>query len=175
MVKNSEFIIAYEGLEEGEHSFSFSISNTFFENFKPTEIQDCNLTVLLTLNKRSSHLEINFLISGTIELICDRCLENFIYPLSIEQTIYIKFGEEYREEDVNLYTYPKSKTEIDTAEIINELIVVSLPMRKVHPDDKSGNPTCKVEMLDYIDKLQVEGSKIDPRWNELKKLKNGTS
>jgi uncharacterized metal-binding protein YceD (DUF177 family) len=175
LAKNDEFIIAYEGLNEGIHSFSFTIDNSFFETFKPTEIQNCNLTVLLTLNKRSSHLEITFLIKGDVELICDRCLENFTQPLSIEQTIYIKFGEEYQEEDVNLFVYPKNKTEIDTATIINELIVVSLPMRKVHPDDKSGNPTCKEEMLDYIDQLQVEGSEVDPRWNELKKMKNGTS
>jgi len=175
LAKNDEFIIAYEGLAEGEHSFSFPISNSFFETFEPTEIQNCNLTAFLTLHKRSSHLEINFLIKGDVELICDRCLENFTHPLVIEQTIYIKFGDEYKEEDINLFIYPKSKTEIDTARIINELIVVSLPMRKVHPDDEQGNPTCKEEMLDYIEQLQVDGSEIDPRWNELKKLKNGTS
>ena len=175
MAKNDEFIIAYEGLAEGIHSFSFPINNSFFETFKPTEIQDCNLTASLTLNKRSSHLEINFLINGEVELICDRCLESFTHPLTIEQTIYIKFGKEYQEEDVNLFIYPKTKTEIDAAKIINELIVVSLPMRKAHPDDELGNPTCEVEMLDYIEQLQVDGSEVDPRWNELKKIKNGTS
>lgn len=168
--------ISYKGLEEGEHEYNYVLRNAFFEVYENEDIQDANLNLSVLLNKKNTHIEIAFDIKGTLALKCDRCLEVFDDELEIHQTIYVKFGEAYAEEDENLYVLPESDNDINLATFINEIVVVALPMRKVHPDDEDGNPTCQNNMLDYIDNISNEGSVVvDPRWNELNKLKDGAS
>ena len=176
MSQLKEFLIPYKGLEEDEYEYKYLVGETFFEVFSNDDIQEGDLTVLAILNKKSTHIEINFNIKGTVTLECGRCLEAYIKDISIKQSVYIKFGPEYIEEDENFYILPESDNEIDLSKFINELIVVALPMRRVHPDNEDGNPTCSSNMLDYIENINDEGSRTtDPRWNELNKLKDGTS
>jgi len=170
-----EYLISYKSLEYGEHTYSYKIKDSFFEEDDDTEIIGANLDVEVLFNKKNTHIEIRFDIKGTVVLNCDRCLEAFDNDLEIQQTIYVKFGEGNSNEDENLYILPESDNEINLAEFIDELIVVSLPMRRVHKEDEDGNPTCPNNMLDYIKNIKNEGSEIDPRWNELNKLRDGTS
>ncbi len=175
MSQLEEYLISYKSLEYGEHQFSYSIGNSFFEVYNNTDIRGASLKVSVLLNKKNTHIEISFDIKGTVALNCDRCLDVFDNTINIEQTIYVKSGGEGSEEDENLYVLPEADNEMDLSEFIDELIDVSLPMRRVHPEDKDGNPTCPNNMLDYIKNIKNEGSEIDPRWNELNKLRDGTS
>ena len=176
MSQLKEYLIPYKGLEEGEYEYKYLVGESFFEVFSNDDIQGAKLTVLAILNKKSTHIEINFSINGTLTLECGRCLDAYENGISIKQSIYIKFGDEYIEEDENLYILPEADNDIDLSKFINELIVVALPMRRVHPDDEDGNPTCLSSILNYIENINNEGSRItDPRWNELNKLRDGTS
>ena len=174
MSELKEYLIAYVNLKEGEHTFNYNVGDSFFENYDNTDVKSADLKVEVLFNKKSTHFEVSFVIYGNVTLDCDRCMEPFNYGLDINQTIYIKFGEE-ESEDENLYILPKKQNEIDLSEFIDELIVVSLPMRRIHPEDENGESTCPNKMLDYIQNINNEGSAIDPRWNELNKLKDGTS
>ena len=169
-----EFLIPYVNLKEGEHEFKFSIGNAFFENYDNTDVRSADLIVDVLLNKKSTHIELSFDIRGQVALDCDRCLELFNQELDIKQTVYVKFGEE-ESKDENLYIIPTKQNEVDLSEFIDELIVVNLPMRRIHPEDEQGEPTCPNKMLEYIQNINNEGSVIDPRWNELNKLKDGAS
>ncbi len=176
MSQLKEYLIPYKGLEEGEYEYKYLVGESFFEVFSNDDIQGAKLAVLAILNKKSTHIEVNFSINGTLTLECGRCLDVYENDISIKQSIYIKFGDEYIEEDENLYILPETDNDIDLSKFINELIVVALPMRRVHPDDEDGNPTCSSSILNYIENINNEGSKItDPRWNELNKLRDGTS
>ena len=175
MSKLKEYQVSYKSLEYGEHTYSFKITDWFFEEDINTDIKGATLDVEVLLNKKNTHIELSFDIKGTVALNCDRCLELFDNKIDISQTIYIKFGEENSGEDENLYIFPESKNELDLSEFIIEFVEVALPMRRVHEDDEDGEPTCPDNMLDYIKNIKNEGSVIDPRWNELNKLKDGTS
>jgi len=170
-----EYSISYKGLAEGEYFYDYHLNETFFEIFETEDLLAANLQVSLTFRKKSTHVELEFDINGTVSFPCDRCLEPVSSEIETQQKIYVKFGEAYAEEDENLYIWPESNNDIDVSKFINELIVVAFPMRKVHPDDSKGQPTCPVDMLKYIENINDDGSKIDPRWNELNKLKDGTS
>ncbi|MBN2669827.1 MAG: DUF177 domain-containing protein [Bacteroidales bacterium] len=169
-----EYNIAYIGLAEGSHFYSYKPDKKFFEVYPNEDIISSDLIVELELIKKATHLELRFNIEGSVVYICDRCNETYNDKLSSEQTIYIKFGEEYSEEDENLYVLPDNDSEFDVSPFINELIVVAIPMKKVHSEDENGNYTCGGNLIDYIANTKNEGA-IDPRWNELKKLKDGTS
>jgi uncharacterized metal-binding protein YceD (DUF177 family) len=170
-----EYLISYKSLEYGEYTYNYNIRDAFFEKFDNTDVKGANLKASILLNKKNTHIEIYFDIKGTIALICSRCLEPLDYKINIEQTIYIKFGEEDISEDENLYILSDAQNEINLSEFINEFIVVAVPIRSVHPEDKNGEPTCPSNMLKYINNIKNEGSQVDPRWNELNKLKDGTS
>ncbi len=168
--------IAHKGLSEGLHTFNFDIDDAFFKAFENEEIQGVDLSCQLTLDVKSTHIALNFEINGWVGLECDRCLEIYKQMVEIEQTIYVKFGESYFEEDENLYILPESDNEIDVAPFINELVVVSLPMKRVHSNDSDDEESqCKIDIQAYINNNNDNGSAIDPRWNELNKLKDGTS
>ena len=67
---------------------------------------------------------------------------------------------------------PEGSYQINVAQHIYETIVLSLPLKKIHPGIKNG--TLKSDILEKLKALEPkknnsDGS-IDPRWNKLKDL-----
>ena len=44
----------------------------------------------------------------------------------------------------------ESMSSIDISEMLYELIMLSIPMRRVHPNDEAGNSTCDKTILKYL-------------------------
>ena len=88
----------------------------------------------------------------------------------------VKFGNEYNDEDTDILILPHGEYEINIQQYIYELIVLSVPIKRVHPGVKDG--TLNSDILKKLDELspkinlekEVKGDDIDPRWNTLKKL-----
>ena len=86
----------------------------------------------------------------------------------------VKFSEtETDDGDEVIFIHPGSH-EIEVAQLIYEFIVLSIPIRHVHPVGKNGESLCNPEMLDKLDEYTIpdlhEGQQADPRWNDLKKI-----
>tara|TARA_B100000579_G_C22462713_1_gene679682 strand:+ start:108 stop:329 length:222 start_codon:yes stop_codon:yes gene_type:complete len=66
----------------------------------------------------------------------------------------------------------KNENILNLKQLIYELIIVSVPKKRVHPIDKKGNNTCNQEMVALVKKY-TESQKMssDPRWEGLKNLK----
>ena len=178
----NDFKIQFVGLKDGIHNFVFKIDNTFFELFNYSELTSGKLTAKVELNKTKTMLTFTTNIKGFVDLNCDYCLEQYQQTIEINNTTYVKFGEEYNELDDNLIVIDKNETYFDIADLIYQLIVVNLPLKRIHPLDSNGNPGCNPGILNKINELLVEENKnerdesINSNWkNELKKLKNGTS
>jgi uncharacterized protein len=175
MVKRqSQYVIAYKGLKDGLHLFDFKVDDKFFESFENSEIEKGDVDVHVTLNKKTTMLEFEFQMDGKVTVPCDRCLDPFELEIEYEAPLYIKFGDESHEETEELFVLSEQETEIDVSQFIYEFIHLSLPYRRVHPDDKKGNSTCNKEMIKRLEELSVNEEKpdMDPRWNELKNLFN---
>jgi uncharacterized protein len=68
---------------------------------------------------------------------------------------------------------PVDEHELDMKQYFYEYILLALPIKRVHPDDKNGNSTCDPEMLKKLkEHIISEEVESDPRWDELKKLIN---
>lgn len=175
MVKcQSQYVIAYKGLKEGLHLFDFKLDDSFFELFENSEVEKGNVDIHVTLNKNISILEFIFELKGIVSVPCDRCLELVEMNIEHQTPLFIKFGEDTHEETDELYVISEQESEIDVAQFIYEFVHLSLPYRRVHPSDKSGESTCNKEMLKRLEELSVNDDKtdIDPRWNDLKNLFN---
>lgn len=182
--KMKEYGIAFKGLKEGEHLFNYHLKDAFFELFEQPQVETGDLMATVKLIKSSRMLEFQFQIDGEVGAICDRCLSEVMVPVNYEGTIYVNFGDEYDEPTEEIVVIPHEEHTFNIARFLYEFIVVSLPIRHVHPDNEDGTPGCDPEMLDRLSEYMVDQEPaftdeedeneepIDPRWDELKKLFN---
>ena len=175
MKKLKEFIIQFIGLKEGKHNFEYKIENKFFNHFEYDEFNDANLDVRVVLNKKPTLLELHFLVSGTVNINCDLTNEPFNQAIKNDFNLVVKFGNEFNDENEEILIIPHSEYEIDISQYIYELIVLSVPFKRVHPGVIDGS--LNSEMLKKLEELspksldeKKENEDIDPRWNTLKKL-----
>jgi uncharacterized metal-binding protein YceD (DUF177 family) len=176
MSKTKDYLIPFVGLKLGKHKFEYQINNAFFEIFDYNEFQNSNIKVDVVLDKKSTMLEISFKHSGTINVQCDLTSEDFDLPIKGKMKLIVRFGETFNDDNEELLILPFGEFEIDVAQYIYEMIVLSVPLRKVHPGIKDGS--LKTEALTKLKELTIKEQKkeikqeenIDPRWDKLKQL-----
>jgi uncharacterized protein len=169
------YILPLSGLNEGHHTFDFEIEKEFFEEFEESEVKEGCLKAYIEMDKRSSHLDLLIRISGTILICCDRCLEIFSRPVDCENRLLVKLGKSISDDDPDIISITFDEHELDLKQHFYEYIHLALPIKRVHPDDKNGKSTCNPAMLEKLNELLVNEEneqQNDPRWDELKKLKN---
>lgn len=170
----SQYTIPFSGLKEGKHLFDFTADQRFFAGFEESEIEKGSVNIQFELEKRSTYLRLTFMLEGEVELICDRCLESYLQPIKSSNIMLVKFSEtETDDGDEVIYIHPGSY-QVEVAKLIYEFIVLSIPIRHVHPEDQDGNSLCDPEMLKKLDEYKAndlaDNDPIDPRWNDLKKI-----
>lgn len=176
MKQLSEYLIPFIGLKLGKHQFEYQIDNAFFENFDYDEFESSSIKVNVVLEKKSTMLELNFKHKGTVHVSCDLTNEMFDLPIKGKIKLIVNFGEEFNNDNDELLILPHGEHQIDITQYIYEMIVLSVPLKRVHPGIKDG--TLKTPALDKLNELTgkepkkeiIKEENIDPRWDELKKL-----
>ncbi|NOY47261.1 MAG: DUF177 domain-containing protein [Chlorobi bacterium] len=175
MKQLKDYTIQFVGLKQGEHCFEYKTDKKFFEHFEYDEFNDAKLDVKVVLNKKITILELHFEVSGTINVNCDLTNEPFNQQVSNDFNLVVNFGEVFNNENEDILILPYAEYEINIAQYIYELIVLSVPFKKVHPGVEDG--TLDSDILDKLEELSPkrledkdENEDIDPRWNTLKKL-----
>ena len=174
MKQLKEFTIKFVGLKLGEHCFEYQIDNKFFEHFEYDEFNDTSIKAKVNLNKKTTLLELNFEIFGTVNVNCDLTNEPFNQDIKSQFNLVVKFGEDYNDENDEILIIPHGEYEINISQYLYELIVLSVPSKRIHPGVKDG--TLKSDILEKLEELSPQGKEtneledIDPRWNILKKL-----
>ncbi|WP_422090139.1 YceD family protein [Tenacibaculum ovolyticum] len=170
-----EFNIPYVGLKEGSHLFEYQIGSTFFEAFKFDEFNNANLKTDINFVKKSTLFELSFSTKGTVNVPCDTTGELFDLEIEGFLDLVVKFGTEYNDEHDEILILPHEAYEINVAQYIYELIVLSVPSKRIHPDVLNG--TMESEALNRLEKLRIneektveEKTSADPRWDKLKDL-----
>jgi uncharacterized protein len=174
------FTIHFASLADGEHFFDYHIDNKFLKHFEATLVHEANLDVKLHLVKFLANLEFNFTIRGTVRVPCDICVEEFDLPIEGEETVMVKVIQEIPEDsdEFNVIFVDESTHSINVAEMLYELMTLSIPMRKVHPKAKKGVTGCDPKVLKYLKESEdnatannATANNTNPIWDELKKLK----
>ncbi|MBT4825229.1 MAG: DUF177 domain-containing protein [Flavobacteriaceae bacterium] len=172
MEQYSQFLIPFIGLKDGIHRFDFKIDNKFFEGFDFLDFQNAQIQVDLVFEKKSILLELNFTAKGQVKVPCDITTELFKLPIDTAFRLVVKFGPVENDDDDEILILPHGSHEIHTAQYIYEMIVLSVPQKKVHPGIAEG--TLKSEILEKLKDLQPQekppSDETDPRWDKLKDL-----
>tara|TARA_B100000927_G_scaffold290892_1_gene291015 strand:+ start:1243 stop:1743 length:501 start_codon:yes stop_codon:yes gene_type:complete len=165
MRKLSDFEINFSGLKNGQHKYNYIIDKTFFEFFNYNEFIDSSYKSILILDKKTSLIDFKFFSHGYVTLNCDVTNEPFNLNTSSNLEFIVKFGNEYNDDNDEIIFLPHGSSRINVSQYIYEMIVLSIPLKRV-------NPEIKIDKNINLENLKSNKSIVnnDPRWNELKKL-----
>ena len=164
-----EYILPIKGLSLGNHCYSYKIDNAFFEKFDHFGNDKGSLDLSIDMVKESNLMDFRFHFTGGLDLQCDRCLDFYTLKVDQEFRLIVNYGAKYEEISDEAITIPSDESNLDLSQFVYEFINLMIPLRKVHPDDEEGNPTCNEEMMERLENLSEK--KTDPRWEALKDIK----
>jgi uncharacterized metal-binding protein YceD (DUF177 family) len=183
MKELKDFDVSFIGLKEDEHKFEYQIDNKFFDAFQYDEYNEVSLKVELVFVKKPTMLELEFSVSGTVNVLCDVSGEPFDLDINGELDLVVKFGAEFNNDNEEIIIIPHSTHKMNVSHYIYEMIVLSVPSRRIRPnvnESKAGQ-----EAFEMLENLKIKKNNkeetIDPRWGKLKDLlidknqHNGTS
>ncbi len=172
MRNTSKYNIAWKGLKEGITEFEYPIGDAFFEQMDKSLVEKAEIQAKVTIEKRSQVMTLGLEWEGTVELICDRCLEKYDQVIEQQVTLLIKTGKRTSEPGDEVIWVSPEEDFIPIAQLLYEYIVLSIPVRHVHPDDKNGKSLCNPEMLKQLEKYtkKEREPETDQRWNKLNEL-----
>ena len=121
------FVVNLNDLGRGVSELSLSAGKEFFESFGNQEILDADIKVQASVNNRGMSVDVEAEISGTVTVLCDRCLE----PLEIP----VETGFEE--------TYAPEGAELDFSQEVYDFVCIALPLQRVHEEGKCNPETTK--------------------------------
>lgn len=161
------------GLSHGTHVFNYELNEDFFKQYGANEIKKGNLRATVDLKKHETFIECFLNVKGTIEATCDRSLESFDLPITVDQLVVYKFGNEDKEVSENVQMISRDTATLDIGQPLYEYVLLAIPLKKIHPrfqDEETEEETTLIYSTESEEKEQEE-KPIDPRWEKLKKLK----
>jgi len=176
MKQLNDFLIPFIGLKLGKHKFEYQINKAFFDHFNYDDFDNCEVKVNVVLEKKSSMLELNFKQTGTVNVACDLTNEFFDLPIKSKIKLVVQFGDAFNDENEELLIIPHGEYQIDVSQYIYEMIVLSIPLKRIHPGIKDGSLSSpaleKLKELEVKEKKKIikEEQNTDPRWDKLKNL-----
>lgn len=167
--------IKISGLKDGRHQFHFDLNSSFLTEFSTDLFENPNVGVNIELTMSETMIKSEIEIKGTVDLICDRSLDQFKQSVLVTTEHYFKFGEEEKEMTDELEIILKDSVSINFDQLVFDFIALSLPSKRLHPrfhqdeqiDENDGMIIFSTEQ-EQISKIEKETT--DPRWAKLKEL-----
>lgn len=166
--------IPFAGLKNGIHHFTFEVDEDFFQHFEGSLINKSKLVADLDFDKSSTMLVLDFTFKGTIQTICDRCVEEVDLAISGEHQFIIKI-QDAPGEDVEVIYIDSSETGLDVSPFVYEALHLNIPLKKACELNEEDLPSCGFNAEDYFQDSEPE-TEIDEIvendvWSALKDIK----
>ncbi|MCS7027283.1 MAG: DUF177 domain-containing protein [Bacteroidia bacterium] len=170
-------------LKQGVYEYKFVLDDAFFHAFEHSIIQKANLNAQIQLKKAHYGIDTRLYVEGQVIVPCDICAEEFALPIQAKDEVLYRYKEYFSEqekknledkEERELRWFSVIDKQINVGQEFYEVAHVKLPMR-LCPAQKNG--ICVVcqkkpeEWLNQVTKSNQDTEDIDPRWNDLKKIK----
>lgn len=158
--------------------YGYELGKAFFEGINAPDIQQGTLQASLTVSKKAEAFLFDFHIAGEVIVQCDRCLDDMSQSIETDETIWVKLGEEYKDDDSEMIIIPEDDGVIDVAWLMYEFILLNIPLQHVHPEGQCNQSMMKLlqEHTPHTAIQEATGDStthaMDSRWDELKKLIN---
>lgn len=160
-----EYQIPFLGLKVGTHSYEFTLTEAFFEAFEYSEITESTIAVELQFEKQGTLMVLDFILTGEVKLLCDRCGDPFSQPIQSKERLIVKFGDETGHTDEDILVLGPSENAVDVSQYLYEYAHLALPAKHVHATEAE----CNQEVLAAYKKYAVDSDNRD-EWAALKNL-----
>lgn len=180
MKKLRDYEIGIAKLSNKTHLYEFELDDSFFDLFAKDIILGGNLMAHVELDKTESLLTFHIDIKGHVRLTCDRSLDDFDYPIDVQGTFRIKYGDENAELDDDLWQITPNTQSINVAQHLYDYIGLAVPMKKLHPRfvEETEEEDDDRDILIYSSRINNpegeedddEDDEVDPRWDALRNL-----
>jgi uncharacterized protein len=163
--------IDISSLSEGIHHLEFSPSAADVD-LDPTTFEDVHVDA--ELQYHLDRILVKLTVGATAELTCDRTLRPYDQPVEGDYNLLFgppemvgTEGEEFEE----VRPLNPSDQEIDLTDVVRDTVLLSLPQRRVAPGAEDEEIDREFGQPDDDE----ESETIDPRWSELRKLRDDES
>jgi uncharacterized metal-binding protein YceD (DUF177 family) len=124
-------------------------------------------------------LDLDFMLSGTANVVCDTCLAAVDMPISLEFKLVIKFSDSENLADDEIIYLNRGEHEYDLKQFLYESLIVAIPSKKSCdevPEPKPCNKDvlAKIGLVTNVEEAEEESGEkdTDPRWDKLKDIFN---
>lgn len=171
MYSNSEFVIPYLGLSNGQHYYSFCITDAFWRRFETSKISHGEMKLEVVFDKLERLVTLSIECVGSYRAACDRCLTEISVPIQFSDAIIIKMQEGVSDEEEVVLMDPKT-SQIDIAPLLYESIHVHMPILNIKDCESEENKDCDADILSLLNRYSSdEDNNTSPEiWDELDKL-----
>ena len=160
------------GLKEGVTTFEYDLGDAYFEAVDAPEVRRGDVHVSVSVSRSGGVFRLGVHTEGAVCVPCDICLDDMEQPVSADNTLTARIGEEYSE-DEDLITVGKDDPLLDISWFVYEFIALSIPIKHVHAPGKC-NPAMIKALEEHSAARSGEGDDerpVDSRWSELEKLR----
>lgn len=160
-------------LKPGQYEYDFAVNEDFFTLFTESPVKDASGNVHASMDKQEGLIRLQLAFDIRIPLVCDRSLRSYEYPMQENHEVVFKFGETEMEMDDDVYIITANTQQIHLEQILYELILLSVPMKKLHPElQGDDDEDTLIYESDPSDEKDDTDDVVDPRWEQLRKLKD---
>lgn len=131
--KFTAYKVELASLSDGKHEQDFVCDTEFFKNMEHTGITKSDVKVHLDLEKKNDAYDCTFHCKGTVTVPCDRCLDPLDIDVDTDYHIIVKYGDAYNDESDDMLVIPHSSTNLNVAYMLYDTILLTIPLRHVHP------------------------------------------
>ncbi len=174
------FEINFSSLKTGIHEFKFVLDDTFFDQLElDREFKDSEIEFDVRLDKSENMLTFDFTLNGEALMPCGRCTDDMAFEFDGEYRQIMKFGEESLRED-ELWVLSPAEYKVNLGSLLYEFSMLSIPTNVFHENEEDCNQEYLSSISDYLltevpeedENNEENDEEIDPRWSQLKNLKN---
>lgn len=146
-----------------EGSQQIALTSGFEELGLPENMIKGPLNITLDLYKTIHQLDLKINVSGIMALECDRCLENYdsSFTAGLELIFVQKNAREDEINEDNIRTYNPFMKSVDITTDIRELVILSVPMKKVPEEKPDGSCSWCGKTKEYWKNLIIEKQEDD--------------
>ena len=156
MGKFTAYKVELASLREGKYTQELELDTQFFKNMENTDVANADVKVHLDLTYRGGIYDLAFTVKGMVQVPCDRCLDPIDIEIDTTYNIKVEYGDSYDDASDELLIIPSSNSYLNVAYMLYDTVVLSIPMRHVHPLGK-----CNRAMAAALNKHKARGMDDD--------------
>lgn len=126
--------LALASLPEGLTEHEYTLDTAFFRAMEQPDVTEAHVSVRLSVTHKNEAYHCRFDAEGELSIPCDRCLEPMTHPVSLSENLTVRYGEDLDDSTDGLLVIPRADTTLDLAPLLCDMMLLSIPMRHVHPE-----------------------------------------